>query len=186
MTGSTVALDGSTLDFVTPAIGQADKFREFKECWRSASDTVADNYGMFTSCFSAWYMTVKRFREKLAFIKRRGEDRFCGYITCGTRDKTLVVHVSILPDYRGNGYARAATLFACSWSSEQERPCNVLALCADLSSVEGCNFIKGFGHLHENADIGILTARIPIRELVDCKQFMVTSPESGQELFVTR
>ena len=177
MIGSIVALDGSTLDFVTPAIGQADKFREFKEYWREASDTVADNYGMFTSCFSAWYATIKLFREKLAFIQRRGEDRFCGYMACGTSGKTLVVHVSILPSYRGNGYARAAILFACDWSREQKCPCNTLALCTTLSSVESCNLINGFGHSHENTDIGILTARIPIRELISCKQFMVTLPE---------
>lgn len=162
MNGSIVALDGTTLDFVTPAIGHAELYKNFRE----DSGLVVEDHGMSYTSFSGWYREIKPFAERVAFIGRRGEDKFIGYLTCTVFGEVLTCNVSIIPACRGNGYARAAIVFACEWADKLQYPCKKLMLGAKTNETKARQLVLSFGDGTVNEELGMVFVAASIQTIL--------------------
>lgn len=110
---SITAIDGSILDFVH--ISDADQ-----RCVRSLITSIYDqrNESLFMQTLTSDLQATAYTFTHTYFIKKRGEGAYVGVVYYGTGEtEAVAIEVAVAPDWRLNGYGRAAVLAVC-WALE--------------------------------------------------------------------
>ncbi len=111
MIPSIVAVDGSTLDLVPVRDangGEAARLQS--KCLRLRGKFLFLD-ALYCDRFSAMQNSI----SGVWLLQRRGEKAYCGLCYCGYVKVTNTIYpvVVIAPEYRGNGYGRAALVAMC-------------------------------------------------------------------------
>ena len=154
-----VALDGSTLEFVH--INSAKEFcaRNLAAALRKDIDRITWLECVTPDFFEALRNTV----ANLWFICRKDQDAYIGIgSTAIPGHGQLVMNVGIHPDYRGNGYGRAAIISMCEFF-ENHQGCEVTCV-IDGSAVHTA-FCKSLGMKKEGMQWKVKVRDILLKEV---------------------
>ncbi len=106
------AVDGTVLNFVSPKY--AEKLEVYTLRSRCRNETSA--YPLLESMDGDRFEAMQEVFDKMWFIRRSNEKAYCGvcYFSVDEDSSTIYPTVIIAPEYRGNGYGRAAVIAMCT------------------------------------------------------------------------